>query len=264
MKKVSIISAVDGLPVRESGGWITRKYHYLRRYLKIFSVGMKGKWGGNLTYIDLFAGPGRCLIRDSQIEIEGSGLISLEHDFRKFIFMEKDPDFLDSLKKRCQGSPKLSQIEFIEGDCNLTIDRIQPDGLAVAFIDPTGIDFHFEPLKKLCASRKVDLLMTVMLGMDIKRNLERYRRKGAGSDLDKFLGGSVPWNTIKTGRDVMDIYKERLKALGYQTVEFKDIEVKNDKNVPMYFLMFASKDPKGLAFWKKISAVDETGQRELF
>jgi len=31
--------------------------------MDIFSKGMKNRWKGNLTYIDLFSGPGRCLIK---------------------------------------------------------------------------------------------------------------------------------------------------------------------------------------------------------
>lgn len=67
----------DGLPVRESGTWVEDKLYYLERYLKIFSVGMKNKWGGRLYYVDLFAGPGRCRIRGTHREIDGSPLVAL-------------------------------------------------------------------------------------------------------------------------------------------------------------------------------------------
>ena len=58
--------------------------------------------------------------------------------------------------------------------------------------------------------------------------------------------------------------KERIKELGYQTVEFKDVTIKNTLNAPMYFLLFASKNPKGLHFWKEITKKDHSGQFELF
>ena len=57
---------------------------------------------------------------------------------------------------------------------------------------------------------------------------------------------------------------QRIRELGYKTAEFRDITVRNvQRNVPMYFLFFASKNPKGIEFWHKITARDETGQGQL-
>ena len=263
MKKDELIlSKVDGLPLRPSGEWVGRKYHYLKRYLDIFSVSMKKKW--DLTYIDLFAGPGSCVMRESGEETAGSALISLQSDFNRYIFVEQNQANLEALKTRCARSPKFSQIEFLLGDCNDVVARIKWDGLALAFIDPTGIDFHFETVRKLAASGRVDLLMTVMEGMDIRRNLKIYTEQGEQSALAKFVGGSVPWSRIHSSRDVVVLFRKRLLDIGYKTAEFKDVLVRNVKNAPMYFLMFASKHPRGIDFWNKISAVDERGQQELF
>jgi hypothetical protein len=65
----------DGLIARASGGGAREKVYYLERYLEIFSVGMKARWGGRLYYLDLFAGPGKCRIRDTGEEIDGSETI---------------------------------------------------------------------------------------------------------------------------------------------------------------------------------------------
>jgi three-Cys-motif partner protein len=255
-------SSIDNLPVRPSGSWIERKYHYLRRYLDILTKGMGRKWA--LTYIDLFPGPGRCLIKNTGEERDGSALTALGFNFKRYIFCEQDPDYMAALKERCRRSPKFNTIKFVQGDCNQTVRDIHLDGLSMAFVDPTGIDIHFDTIQTLSKNRRVDLLMTVMEGMDIKRNLERYRKDGDQSDLGKFVGGAVPWERLQNSRDVMTAYREQLKTLGYDTVEYKDIFVRNDKNVPLYFLMFASKHHRGLEFWNKISTEDEYGQRELF
>ena len=87
----SHISSIDGLLVRDSGSWIHRKYFFLKRYMYIFTQGMKTKWH-HLTYIDLFAGPGRCLIRDTNSEVDGSPLIALGYEFSKYIFVEENAD----------------------------------------------------------------------------------------------------------------------------------------------------------------------------
>lgn len=100
--------------------------------------------------------------------------------------------------------------------------------------------------------------------MDITRNFLAYKKKGDNSKLGLFLGGSVDWGKLNNPHDAVKLYKERIKGLGYKTVEFKDITIKNALNVPMYFLLFASKNPRGLHFWKEITKKDTSGQLELF
>jgi three-Cys-motif partner protein len=260
MMKKKLISKVDGLSIRPSGPWINRKHFFLKRYADIFTRGMKTKWP--LTYVDLFAGPGRCSITDKPEEVEGSPLIALNYEFDKYIFVEADQEDFEALKQRCSKSPKFSKIQFVCGDCNHVIDQIKPLELSLAFIDPTGIDIHFDTIRALADSRRVDLLMNIQFEMDIKRNFHLYQQKKDGSKLDLFLGGEVDWSGIKNPVDVIKLYKTRIRQLGYRTVEYY-ISVKNTKKVPMYFLFFASKNPKGLEFWNKITKKDETGQYEL-
>ena len=69
---------------------------------------------------------------------------------------------------------------------------------------------------------------------------------------------------LKEPRDVIEAYKTRIGELGYKTVESRDIAVNNMNNAQMYFLLFASKHPTGLKFWKEISKKDEQGQPDLF
>lgn len=260
----TIISKTDGLPIRKSGPWVRKKHFYLTRYIDIFTKGMKKKW--DLTYVDLFAGPGRCLIEATNEEVDGSPLIALTHGFSHYIFVEQTTDGSQALRKRCERSPKYNEVQIIDGNCNDAIEKINipSNNLALAFIDPTGIDVHFSTIKKLTENRRVDLLINIQFGMDIKRNFARYKKQGENSDLDLFLGGNVDWNHLKTPQDAINIYRVRIKELGYSTVEFKDITVRNtQKNVPMYFLFFASKNSRGLDFWKKITERNDLGQYEL-
>lgn len=260
----AIISKTDGLLIRKSGPWIRKKHFYLTRYIDIFTKGMKKKW--DLTYVDLFAGPGRCLIEATNEEEDGSPLIALAHDFSRYIFVEQTFDGSEALRQRCERSPKFDAVQIIDGDCNEVIEKINipSNSLALAFIDPTGIDVHFNTIKKLTANRRMDLLINIQFGMDIKRNFARYKKQGDDSDLGLFLGGNVDWNHLKTPRDAIALYRNRIKQLGYSTVEFKDVTVHNvQRNVPMYFLFFAAKHPRGLDFWKKITERDNLGQYEL-
>lgn len=261
------VSNVDGLVIRPSGPWIERKFFYLTRYADIFTRAMGKKWGsGGLTYIDLFAGPGKCLIGPNGQERDGSPLIALNYGFSKYVFIENERENLAALRQRCRKSPKWEQIEFIGGDCNAAVQRIQPSGLSLAFIDPTGLDISFDTLSLLTRGRKIDLLLNVQFGVDLKRNFARYIKGGGASKLTRFLGGSWEGSKMEVARDALELFKRRLnERLGYSTVQFKDVGVHNfEKNALMYFLVFASKHPRGLEFWKKITAKDTAGQRELF
>ncbi len=108
MSKSAVISEVDGSILRESGPWIKKKHYYLTEYAKIFTIGMGKKWR-NLTYIDLFAGPGRCIIKSVQDEFDGSPLLMLQHKFSHYIFVEQDKKIMEALQRRCASSPKNSK-----------------------------------------------------------------------------------------------------------------------------------------------------------
>ncbi len=266
--KEIILSSIDGLPVRPSGSWIKRKHYYLKEYAKIFTTGMGKKWSGRLTFIDLFAGPGRCLV-DQTVHEDGSPLIALQYAFSKYIFVEETGVLMDALQKRCATSPKSNSIAFIPGDSNKSINdvisRMPAGNLNLAFIDPTDIDIHFETIKALANfSNGVDLLMNIQYGMDIKRNFKVYRGQGEVSKLARFMGVDFDLSKLKKSLDVIEAYKARIGELGYKTVEFRDISVKNRNNAEMYFLLFASKHPTGLKFWTEISKKDEQGQQEFF
>lgn len=223
---------------------------------------MKNQWPER-TYIDLFAGPGRCVVRGTQEESEGSPLIALQYDFTHFIFVETDKNCLAALKKRCTNSTKANRIEYWNEDCNEVARKLCPSGLSVAFIDPVGLDFKFDALQRLSTNKRIDLLMTIAIGIDVKRNFNRYCAAREASPLGQFLGPGANWDALRDAADVFPEYKRLIGTLGFGTIQHTDIPVQNDKQVLLYYLMFASRHPRGLDFWKKISDRDEKGQMEF-
>ena len=267
----------DGLIVRDSGIWAKEKLYYLEHYLDIFSVGMNKKWHGKLYYVDLFAGPGRCRIRETNEEIDGSPLIALKFNFSKYFFFESDPSCYEALEARvkARAPEKLDKIRLIQGDCNRQINEVKPPGspaLGTAFIDPTGISqIAFDTIRQLTASRKIDLIMNFPEGMGIRMNLYQYT-DNEGNALDTFMG-SAKWrerfHTTITSfnqacKQIAEEYLDNLRALGYQVVDGSQIPVKTAQNQLLYYLLFASKDPKGNEFWRKIGVINPSGQRGLF
>lgn len=268
MSQALDLSQCDGLPVRASGPWIKKKHYYLNEYAKIFTIGMGKKWK-NLTYLDLYAGPGRCSIKEAQEELDGSPLMMLSHPFTQYIFVEKDKRLMDALQQRCQNSPRRTDITFINDDCHASITQIVkaiPDGsLTLAFIDPTDINIPLSTVQELSqTSHGVDLLINFQVGIDLKRNLSLYKLQGERSKLAALLGPDVDLDQLENSQDVVKKYKQIIAGLGYATVEFADIPVHNRKRATMYFLFFASRNKIGLKFWNEIRRKDHLGQKELF
>jgi len=89
----TVRKASDGYNIRCVGRWAKDKYFYVGRYLDVFSTAMKNRWEGNLYYIDLFAGCGKCRVRDSGDEIDGSALMSLKirFPFKKYFLLTQIP-----------------------------------------------------------------------------------------------------------------------------------------------------------------------------
>jgi spore photoproduct lyase len=278
-----IENASDGLPIRCVGLWSKDKYFYLKRYFEIFTTGMKERWRGELYYIDLFAGCGKCRVRETCEEIDGSALVSLsvKYPFKKYIMVELDPDVVDALKKRVEKTPYKERVKIIPGDCNEEVEKIIAEiperSLSLAVVDPTGLHIGFKTLEKLTKDRKIDLVITFPEGMDIKRNLSKYIKQ-SHSILDNYIGDEGWRRPFQ--QDIKDInrltsthieksligyYRDNLGKLGYKEIRSGDeILIRSSKkNLPLYYLLFASKHPLGHAFWNKISKISPTGQMKL-
>lgn len=266
-------AASDGLPARLTGTWVHDKNFYVERYLSIFSRGVWKKWKGKLSYVDLFAGPGRNVVRDTQEEVEGSPFLALKFNFSRYVFVDL-PDVLSTLESRLAGHPKISQVSFIPGDCNAVIadilEALPTDHLTLAFVDPTGIQIRFKTIQRLVANRRVDLLMTIQFGMGIKMNLPQYT-KAEKEALSAFLGNSgwrkdvsASGTTSQVGRRILDRYLMRLRELDYRTVQDREICVRSDqKNLPLYLVVLASRHPLGGRFWREATSILPSGQRWL-
>ena len=119
--------------------------------------------------------------------------------------------------------------------------------LTLAFIDPTGLQIKFRAVQRLVQNRKVDLLMTLQFGMGIKRNLQQYIRAERAA-LTSYLGNagwredaSAGGTASQVVRRITNRYMQQLREMGYQTFRDREIEIRNDQNVFLYFMAFASR-----------------------
>ncbi len=281
----TLVPASDSLLARCVGPWSVDKLFYVRNYLELFSRAMRDTFQER-HYLDLFAGPGRCILDDSSGEIDGSPLVALKIPFRfsKYHVVDADPAVMGALKARVELAGGGKVTSFYEGDVNDLIDSlvkgIPSHALSVAVVDPTGLHLRFETLRRLTDGRRVDLIYVFPEGMAVKRNLEKFLAEET-SPLDEALGSSewrarariqlrLPdpanpdqhWEEM--GRPIVEMFRHGLTGLGYQEVRLgSEIVIKNTKNVPLYYLVFASKHRLGHTFWDAIRRIDPTGQLGL-
>jgi len=281
----------DGLEARPSGDWAKDKLFYVKHYIDTFEKSMRSKPWRRRIYIDLFAGPGKCIDRETQEYFLGSPLLALatEHPFTDYFFVDKESRDLESLKVRSESLNMSDRIRFLPGDANekvydITHEIRKIDGqfiqgawpsLNLAFLDPEGLELKWSTVAELAEMNRMDLIIHYSQ-QGIKRMAGRSINSPNETLLDKFFGDAL-WRDIYAQskdysggvhRPLIDHYKSKLRNLGY--VEVKDDEevwteplMKNQKNAPLYRLLFASKSELGIRFWKEITKINRSGQMQL-
>lgn len=260
------ITASDGLAARLVGRWSKEKLIVVGSYMGIFTGSMKTKWKG-LTYVDLFAGPGICVVEDTGEELLGSPLLALDttKPFDKIICVEQDAEARDALERRVQRHVRGATVEVFPGDCNAIIDKVirkMPRGyLSLVFIDPEGVSgLDAATMRALSAPQLfVDVIVLFPQGMSVNRN--RWQWAGAVEDtpLDRVLGGR-DWRMDPTPEVVQ--FMDLLRSLGFTFVESASRAFRNRRGAQLYYLVFASKSLTAVNFWAKISR--DEAQSSLF
>jgi three-Cys-motif partner protein len=270
----------DRLPVRCVGKWAKDKHFYLSRYIDMLTTSMKNKWE-KTAYVELFSGPGECVVRNTVDIIDGSPLVALKSPlpFSEYHFVELDQPSLNVLENRCNATGLGSRCNFYLGDCNVEVGNVvknmSDDALGLAFIDPTGAHIDFNTIEELTAGRRMDLIITFPLSMDIRRNIAALAEISGPNRLDRFMG-SNDWRQIyddfasgkisSMSRPLIDVYKSRLKSIGYIEVASAEDDILirgGDKKVPLYHILFACKHRLGAKFWHVSTKETSDGQMTL-
>ncbi|MDB9822561.1 three-Cys-motif partner protein TcmP [Deltaproteobacteria bacterium] len=206
----------DGLQTLDVGHWAKTKHNKIGYYCSLFASSMKNKWDYRI-YIDLFAGSGKCRIRNTNKIIPGSPLISLgvQQPFDKYVFCEKDSTNIIALKERCKEYFPDRDCDFIEGDANNKLSEIFSSiprfsktfrGLSLCFVDPYKKgELDFKTIQSIANNLYVDFLVLIPSFMDLNRNKHNYTRLDDYS-LDIYLG-------TKRWRDRWDNIKDKNKTV---------------------------------------------------
>ncbi|MBI3201456.1 MAG: three-Cys-motif partner protein TcmP, partial [Myxococcales bacterium] len=257
-------------PVQCVGIWATDKHHYLRQYIEatraVRAKYLEPKGHGGAAFIDLFAGPGMVRVRDNGEIRPGSPLIALQHReaaFSKLVLADRDPANVAALQARTTSD--VARVKIIPGDSNANIDQIASQipeyGLNIALVDPYALSaLKFSSLERLAQFSRMDLIVHFPTA-DIKRNVRQ--NENTRQWLTEALGTSR-WlkemtSMIDVGR-LIELFKEQLSSLGYGSKAVRSEPIKNNKNLPLYYLVYASKNPRGDAIWQSITKNKPTGQ----
>lgn len=98
------------------------------------------------------------------------------------------------------------------------------------------------------------------------------------SPMDEFLPGwrelpevtrlqgkaSSPQEESKVDKSLVQAFRSKMVQLGFAHYDEVDPVIRNDRNVPMYHLLFFSHHKIGATIWKKIKRIEPGGQRKLF
>ena len=234
----------------------------------MFNGGMKNKWSTR-AFVDLFAGPGLCKDRNTGHEFFGSSLEALrcKVPFTHLFLNDIDTGFVDALKERQQQYFPSANVEYFNLDCDEAAhritERIPRDALTLAFIDPWNY-IPFDSIVNLSQRQPTDLIITFHTTA-IKRNAHQEI-----TAVDAFLDDpdwrhdyyeSLTDVSTSSTAGLIDKFQSRLKLrLGY-TQFGAPMVIRNSNGAPIFYLLFASRHPRGLDFWDKSSSRLPSGQR---
>ncbi|MCW5766876.1 MAG: three-Cys-motif partner protein TcmP [Phycisphaeraceae bacterium] len=269
----------DHRPTRSVGGWTEDKLFFWHRYVQITATAMVGnpRFPGGVAYVDLFAGPGVCVVRDTLKRLPGSPLIAAyaPKPLSRIIACELDKANAAACEERLAETPAADRCVVLAGDCNTQVDRVihelPKSCLGLAFIDPEALHVKFETIRALSAVGAMDLLVLFADAFDVVRNVEEYYLKNPQSPLDRFLGEGSDWRTDWSSlldrsaskvRDLfLNVYRRQLKRIGYS--HFGDQQISGPSG-PLYRLVYASKSALGLKFWEEAKSKTRDGQSRLW
>jgi three-Cys-motif partner protein len=231
---------------------------------------MKAKWDTRV-YLELYAGAGYGRIRGTARVIPGSPVraLTLEDPFDKYVFCEKNLEFLEALKVRVHRYAPTADVQYVPGDCNERIGEVlneiprgsaQNKVLTLCFVDPPDIGIKFETIRRL-ADRYMDFLVLLALYMDANRNIDNYVKEEAVK-IDEFLGSGTwreNWqSSLKKGipfpQFLAEEFSNSMETLGYRRQPFykmKPVKI-SEMNVRLYRLALFSRHSTAYTFWDQV------------
>lgn len=288
-------------PLQQFGGdWSAKKLESVRKYLIEYAKIMNSKQF-HFAYVDAFAGTGYQTLKtenesnelmfpeladnDSKSFINGSARIALEIEpkFSRYIFIEKDEErYVELLKLKKEFAEVAERIQPINGDCNAFLQSFclernwkkYKKHRAVLFLDPFGMQVHWQTIKAIATTEAIDLWLLFPLGVAVNRLLKRdgqidlkwrYRLDtmfGTSDWFDAFyeekkiptlFGVETKLEKRVNFEGIGNYFTSRLRTV-FAGVAPNPLFLRNSRNNPLYLLCFAAGNPKGAPLAVKIAS----------
>jgi three-Cys-motif partner protein len=261
----------DGLPREIVGTWAREKHERVKKYVGISAAVRKrfiGPGKAGATYIDLFCGPGRVLVKDTGEAMAGSPLVAWNESVaRKSPFSSVHVSDANAtlakaavIRLKALGAPVSVDIALAEEVVERVIARLDPYALHFAFLAPYNLStLPFSVIQRLATLERIDILIHFST-QDFNRNLRRYVSR-TDSPLERFAPGwrdavgDLNRSDIEIRGRILEHWRMLLKGIGMETAEAAEL-ITGPTNQPLYWLAFAARHRRALEFWEKIRSVN--------
>lgn len=261
----------DGLYTPSIKQHSIRKIRLHNHYIALFSRATKKKWPQR-AYLGLYAGAGRARVEETAEVIETSAISALRvsDPFTKYIFVDNKSDCIDALETRITALGSDHDVSYIESDVSEAIPEIvkvmptysRSKGLlSFCFVDPFSAKLDFDVFRRLGRKYRMDFLVLLMLGRDIRTNFRRYYQDDTDTRVANLIAdeswrkdwadqGLQPRHLIWF---VLDKFGKAMSKLGYQQTKLGEAEPVRTAhgNVLQYYLVLYSKHRLGRKLWRE-------------
>ena len=271
------LDAAAGRALEDDGLYTpTVKEHSRRKirlhdyYVSLFSTGMKNRWPQR-AYLGLYSGAGRACVAETGEIVPTTALsaVQIRDPFTKYIFVDDDRRCIEALEARINALDQEYDASFIKRDVSEAVPEIinamptysKDKGLlSFCFVDPFSAELDFEIFRRLGARYKMDFLVLLMLGRDVRTNFRRYFEDENDTRIARLIDDDSwrkdwvarEYRTSDLIRFMLDKFNQAMTRIGYQPQRPDDahaIRLLEKKNVLLYYLVLYSKNPLGAAFW---------------
>lgn len=264
---------LDGSRVAKVGEWASEKHLRLRRYVDITRA-TRRKWSQDYnhqtSYIDLYCGPGRAIVKGTNDLIDGSALVAATEAMNKGVPF--DQIYIADLDREnvaaCASRLKARgcrDVRPLVGAAAETASRVVQSldhkSLHIALLDPFNIKaLPFDVIRTLAWVKRMDMIIHVST-MDLQRNIQRMMKNGVLSAFapgwEKFVDPNQRNELVV--RAVFQHWRACIEALDYRISD--NIErVAGAKNQPLYWLVLATRSELADTFWGQVSHIHPQGE----
>jgi len=248
--------------------WSFKKLIFLDYYLKLYLTILSNK--SKCYFLDFFSGAGANIIEGKNLKSVGSPIISILKGvipnksqgvnirFHKWIFLEKNKDFYEALKKRIEKTSKIvrknteetlkigTDIEIFNEDSNIFINNLiekikrecKNERFSIlVFIDPYKFsEIEWDTVKRILTMKYVDVIFniptnTFKRGVDKCNEKEKYLSPSLLKICSQCSFSNIPDDEISNlyAKDIVNIVGRSICYLSNNSVS-----VKNNCNSELY------------------------------